>query len=70
MAHEYDNHLVSWFISNVSDINVSVTSYLTQINKERTGGSVHSIVAVTGVGTPHVLHPLKMRKKKKKKLVS
>lgn len=33
--------------------------HLAQVNEEGAGGSVHAVVAVAGVGAPHLLHPLR-----------
>lgn len=34
-------------------------THLTEVNKKRAGGPIHSIVCVAGIRTPHIFHPLK-----------
>lgn len=41
------------------DFKYSNTAYLAQVDEEGAGGTIHTIVGVAGVRTPHLFHPLK-----------
>lgn len=34
-------------------------THLTEVNKKRAGGPIHSIICVAGIRAPHIFHPLK-----------
>ena len=37
----------------------SEATHLTEVNKKRAGGPIHSVVCVAGIRAPHIFHPLK-----------
>lgn len=34
-------------------------AHLTEVNKKRAGGPIHSVFCVAGIRAPHIFHPLK-----------
>lgn len=50
--------VVNFMYADAESTNVA---HLAEVDEEGAGGSVHAIVAVAGVGAPHLLHPLRER---------
>lgn len=47
-------------------IGYKARTHLAQVDEETAHASIHAIICIAGIWTPHVLHPLRMRKGRKK----
>lgn len=55
------------FIKNIyQGHNPVIITHLAEVDEEGAGGSIHSVIAIAGVWAPHLLHPLRRRRRGKR----